>query len=162
MSMKPPADALIARAAQARAEGGTWETVGKHVRRAARTVRKWPLVYPERWAEAMRFANRRVIDDAASESVLVLRELIHSASDKVRQTAAWRLIYQRLELCKIELHAALAAAVTTPQPPSEAHLIAALVEAHPHDQLLRFAANMLKAPAVQRLVLQSNEAAGGN
>ena len=161
MSKNPLADSVLARAAHARAEGGNWEAVGKAVRRAARTVRKWPLLYPERWAEAMRVANRQVIDDAAGESVLVLRQLVRSSSEKVRQTAAWHLIYQRLELCKIELHAALAAAFATPQPPSDAHLIASLLEAHPHDQLFRHALNMLDAPVRQRLALQSEEAGRG-
>ncbi|MCI0701424.1 MAG: hypothetical protein L0241_10120, partial [Planctomycetia bacterium] len=94
-------------------------------------------------------------------SVLVLRQLVRSSSEKVRQTAAWHLIYQRLELCKIELHATLAAAFATPQPPSDAHLIAALLEAHPRDQLLRFAANVLNAPVLQRLALQTAEAGRG-
>ena len=158
---KPPTDSLLALAALARAEGGNWETAGKNARRAARTVRKCPLLYPDRWAEAMRAAGRQVIDDAASESVLVLRQLVRSPSDKVRQTAAWRLIYQRLELCKIELQAALAAAFATPHPPSDAYLIAAFVEAHPRDQLIRLAANLLKAPVPQCLDVQPDEAAGG-
>ena len=159
---KPPADSLLALAAQVRAEGGNWETAGKHAHRAERTVRKWPLLYPERWAEAMRAASRQVIDDAASESVLVLRQLVRSSSDKVRQTAAWRLVYQRLELCKIELQAAVAAACATPPPPSEAQLIADFVEAHPRDQLIRFAANLLQARVPQCLDIPGDKAAGGN
>ena len=98
MPKNPPADSVLARAAHARAEGGNWEAAGKEVRRAARTVRKWPILYPERWAAAMRVARRQVIDDAADEGVLVLRQLARSTSDKVRQKAAWHLIYQRLEL----------------------------------------------------------------
>jgi hypothetical protein len=162
MSKKPPADSLLALAAQARAEGGSWEAVGKQVRRAARTVRKWPLLYPERWAQAMRVASRQVIDDAASESVLVLRQLVRSPSEKIRQTAAWRLIFQRLELCKIELHAAMAAALATPHPPSDAQLVAAFVEAHPREQLIRLAANLLNARVPQCLAVPRDEATGGN
>ena len=160
MPMKPPADSLVARAAQTRAEGGNWEAVGKAVRRAARTVRKWPFLYPELWTAAMRVAHRQVIDDAADESVLVMRQLARSPVEKVRQKAAWHLIYQRLELCKIELQAAVAAACAMPRPPSEAQLIADLVEAHPHDQLLRFAANLLAAPVSRCLNVRSDEAVG--
>ncbi len=156
---KPPSESVLARAAEARAEGGSWDVVGMKVCRSPHTVRKWPLMYPDRWDAAMRAAGRRVIDDAAAESVFILRQLVRTGNDKLRQQAAWRLIYQRLELSKIELRAA---ALAAPPPPSDAQLIAAFVEAHPRDQLIRLAANLLNARVPQRLAVQGDEAAGGS
>ena len=149
----------MARAAAARAEGGNWEVVGKRVNRSPHTVRKWPLMYPDRWADAMRVAHRNVIDDAAAEGVLMLRQLVRAQDDKLRRQAAWHLVYQRLELSKLELRAAVLAA---PPPPSDAQLIAAFVEAHPRDQLIRLAANLLNARVPQCVVVPPAEAAGGS
>ena len=59
-----------------------------------------------------------------------------SHSSKVRQTAAWHLIYQRLEVFKLE---AQVAARLPPPPPSDAQLIADFVAAHTPEQLKRLA-----------------------
>jgi hypothetical protein len=146
---KPPSDTLLALAAEARAEGGNWVAAGERAGRSARTVRRWPLMYPERWREAMRVAARRAVDDAAAESVFVLRQLVRDKNKKLSLKAAWYLLHQRLEQNRIELQAA---ALLPPPPPSEAQLIADLMDAHPPEQLLRFAANVLNSPASKRLL----------
>src|SRR6188472_3884495 len=99
---KPPSESVFTRAVEARAAGNSWEAVGRMVHRSARAVRRWPRLYAERWAAALRASGRAIIDDAANESVYILRELLRSKDDKIRAVAAWRLIYQRLEQCKIE------------------------------------------------------------
>jgi hypothetical protein len=156
---KPPPDSVLARAAEARAEGNSWKVVGEIVSQSEHTVRKWPRVYPDRWEAATRAADRRVIDAAAAEGVCVLRQLIRSLDNKIKLKAAWHLIYQRLELAKIELQAATALAA--PPAPSDAQLIAAFVEAQPRDQLIKLAANLLNARVPKRITVSGDEAAGG-
>jgi hypothetical protein len=153
---QPPPDSLLSRAAEARAEGHGWAAVGQEVGRSPETVRRWPQLYPDRWAAAREAAARRVIEDAAAEGVCTLRQLIRSADDKVRLQAAWHLVYVQLELAKLAQRAA-----ANPPPPSDAQLIAAFVEAHPRDQLIRLAANLLNARVPQRLTLPADEATGG-
>ncbi len=138
---KPPPESVFVRAAQARAAGSGWEAVAKLVGRSAHTVRKWPHAYPDRWAAALRTAERTAIDSAAAESVLILRDLLRSEDDKVRVQAAWRLVYQRLEQHKIELKAA---AQRPPEPPSDAHRLADFVRNHTHEQLCEIAVNVLR------------------
>ena len=87
---KPPSDSVLFRAVDSRAAGASWEAVAKLVDRSPHTVRKWPLMYAQRWTAALRAAERTVIDSAAAESVLVLRELLRSKEDKIRVEAAWR------------------------------------------------------------------------
>jgi hypothetical protein len=153
---KPPPVSVLARAAELRAEGSAWKYVGEAVGRSPETVRRWPQVFPDLWAAAVRAAQRRVIDDAADEAVCVLRQLIRTDDPKIRHQAAWHLIYQRLELTKAEL---AAAAHADPPPPSDAQLIADFVEAHPRDQLIKLAANLLDAPLSERLALSGLRAA---
>ena len=129
---KPPSDSVFARAVEARASGGSWEAVAKQVRRSAHTVRKWPRMYAERWASALRAAELAVIDSSAMESVHVLRELLRSKSDKVRVEAAWRLIYQRLEQCKIQQKPGGSIPLELS---SDAHRIAAFAKEHSDEEL---------------------------
>ena len=159
---KPPPDSVLARAAEARAEGNCWRVVGEIVRRHEHTVRKWPRMYPDRWDAALRAAARRTIDDAAAEGTLMLRNLVRVADDDLRLKAAWRLIYQRLQIAKLEVQAA---ALAPPPPPSEAQLIAQFVEGQSREQLIALATNLaasLLNPRVpQRLAVQADAAPGG-
>ena len=98
---------------EARASGSGWVAVAKLVKRSPHTIRKWPRIYAERWALALRAAGRVIVDDAANESVLILRQLLQCKDDKLRAEAAWRLIYQRLEQCKLEQKAGGAIAIAT-------------------------------------------------
>ena len=153
LPMKPPPDSLLVRAAEARAEGNCWKVVAETVKRSEETVRKWPVRYPDRWDAALRVAARRTIDDAAAEGTFVLRNLVRvGEDDEVRRKAAWHLIYQRLEVAKLE---AQAAALAGPPPPSDAQRIADFVNAHTREQLVAHATNLavglLKDQAPQRL-----------
>jgi hypothetical protein len=102
-------------------------------------------MYPERWNAAMLLAQRRLIDDAAAEGICILRTLLMSPNPKIQQLAAWHLVFQRLELAKLELKAA---ALAPPQPPTQAQLITKFVEAHSREQLIQLATNLLDARAL--------------
>ena len=154
---KPPSESVLSRAVEARAEGNCWRVVGAMVQRSEHTVRKWPQMYPDRWGAAIRAATRRVIDDAATESVFVLRELIRALDTKTRLKAAWYLVQQRLEVSKLEVQAA---ALAAPPPPSDAQLIAAFVEAQPREQLIKLAANLLNVRVPERVTVSRAEATG--
>jgi hypothetical protein len=100
---KPPSDRLLFRAAEARAQGKSWATIGKLVRRSPHTVCKWPRSYARRWDAALRAANRAVVELAAAQAVVALQNLLTCENDGIRATAAWRLLYQRLEQWKIDM-----------------------------------------------------------
>ena len=145
---KPPSDSVLFRAVESRAAGNSWEAVAKLVRRSPHTVRKWPQMYSQRWIAALRKAERTVIDSAAAESVLVLRELLRSVEEKVRVEAAWRLVFQRLELNKIEHKAK--ERLSQPEPPTAAQLIAQFLEAHSHEHMAQLAESARRFPLVKR------------
>jgi hypothetical protein len=153
MTPKPPPEALLLRAAEARAEGNSWKVVAEQVHRSPLTVCKWPRMYPDRWAAALREAERRAIDDAGAEGVCVLRELIRAGDPKVRQIAAWHLIYQRLEILKLELKAAAFAAAP---PPEDAERIAQFARSHSNEQLIRIVTNLFQAGIPKCLVVPAH------
>jgi len=137
---KPPPDALIARAAAARASGSSWEAVGKLVSRSPHTVCKWPQTYPEHWEAALRAAARAGVDYAAAQSMIVLRNLLASDNEKVRAEAAWRLLYQRLEQWKIEQKAG--GAGPSEPIPTDAYIIAQSVKSTTHEERIKLLANL--------------------
>ena len=98
---KPPSDRALTFAAQLRTEGLTWPAVAKQLRRSVHTVRKWPMVFAERWKAAQGEAERRVAADAEGESVLILRQLLRADDDKIRATAARSLVGLRIDLLLI-------------------------------------------------------------
>jgi hypothetical protein len=107
----------------------------------------------------MRAATRQAVDDAAAESVFVLRQIARGDDTKLRVQAAKSLIYQRIELTRMELQAA---AQLPPPPPSDAQLIAEFVRGHSREQLIQLAANLLNGPVPRCLSLQPDEPAGGS
>ena len=141
---KPPSDDLLARAAELRAGGATWDAVAAKLNRSADTVRKCPALYPDRWQAALHNGERRLVAEAGAESVLVLRTLLRSDDEKVRRDAARFLIYLRLELAKLDQKAGQAP--TSPAPTSDAARLVAFLEGHSDEQLARLAANLSPAP----------------
>jgi hypothetical protein len=141
---KPPSDELLARAAELRAAGSTWDAVAAKLNRAADTVRRWPILYPDRWQSALRAAERRLVSEAGAESVLVLRTLLRSDDEKVRRDAARFLIYLRLELAKLDQKAS--GEPPTPQPTSDTARLVAFLEGHTDEQLDRLVSELHGAP----------------
>jgi hypothetical protein len=105
MYFKPPSDRQLRLAAEQRASGSNWIVVGKRLRRAAETVRKWPLLYPDRWKAAQIEAERSIAADAEGESVFILRQLLRADDDKTRWNAAKLLLHLRVDLVRLQLRA---------------------------------------------------------
>jgi hypothetical protein len=86
---------LVARAAELRAGGASWDAVAAKLRRSANTVSRWPSLYPDAWAAELRRAADRFAADAAAEAVLVLRSLLRSDDDKIKRDAGRLLLRLR-------------------------------------------------------------------
>lgn len=109
---QPPSDDVLAKAAELRAAGSSWEAVARRVRRAVRTVGGWPRKYADRWAAALVRAERRLAAQADGESVLTLRTLLLSDDERVRWRAATALLARRLERDKLDRKTAAAPPTT--------------------------------------------------
>jgi hypothetical protein len=98
---KPPPEKTLIRAVEARAAGYSWETVAKLVQRSAQTVRQWPRRFPTEWDAALQVAQQQAVVQAGNEAVGVLRRLMSSKDERISHLAAWRLIYQRVEMARL-------------------------------------------------------------
>jgi hypothetical protein len=96
---------LLALAAELRAGGTPWEAVAARVKRRPDTCRRWPDEYPDDWRQAYAEAERRMLADAGSEAVLVMRRLLRSEDDKVCRDVARTLAALRADLRKSERRA---------------------------------------------------------
>ena len=92
---EPALHALIARAAEMRAEGETWPVVAAAVCRSATTVQKWPKQHAKRWKQVFARAEAALLKDASSEAVHTLRKLLRSKVPKVQQDSAQKLLLLR-------------------------------------------------------------------
>ena len=81
-------DTLLAVAAELRAAGHTWDGVALKVRRKARTVRRWPARYPDRWETTYRAAQLRRFDEIHNEASAHLLGLLRDPDAAVRKAAA--------------------------------------------------------------------------
>jgi hypothetical protein len=144
---KPPAESVLARAAELRAAGSSWESVAAKLNRAADAVRKWPTLYPAQWQAALHTAERRLVCETSAEAVLILRNLLRSDDEKVRRDAARFLIDLRLELFKLDR---TSAADSPPQLTSDAARLVAFLEGHSDDELDRLVADMQHVPVPGR------------
>ena len=130
---KPPPDHLLAKAADRRAGGASWDAVAAQVGRAADTVRKWPAAYPAAWKKLLRAAERQLVRDATAESVHTLRRQLRSDDEKTSREAAQKLIQFRVALGRRGKRAKAAPT----KPPSELMRTAAYLETLSDDQLTR-------------------------
>jgi hypothetical protein len=87
-----PSDELLRTAAELRAGGASWAVVGKAVGRSAGTVRHWPWIFAVRWAEVLAQASTDLLNEAAAESLLVLRRQLRSKSELASRDAAGKII----------------------------------------------------------------------
>jgi hypothetical protein len=142
---KPPPESVLARAAELRAGGSSWEAVAEVVRRAADTVRQWPARYPDRWQAALHAAERRVAGEITAEAVIVLRRLLRSKNERVARDAARALIDLRIGLARLDQQAAPADA-TSPSLPSDAQQLVTFLEGHTDEELARLAAQLYAPP----------------
>jgi hypothetical protein len=141
---QPPSDELFARAAETRASGLTWESVGKEVKRAARTVRRWPIKYADRWAAAFLRAERNLAAQADGESVYTLRRLLMSNDERIRWHAAKCLIARRIDRDKIERKSPAVSPITLT---SDATRLIAFLDGHSDEELAAITAEFAQLPA---------------
>ena len=123
--------ALVAVAAEHRAAGASWSTVGQHVKRSADACRRWPKEYPEVWAEAIAAAEDRVIAEAGAEALLTLRNLLRSPDAKVARDAAQALTQMRTRFLAAKIPDRPAHPVDDIKELSDAQVLALLDELHP-------------------------------
>ena len=83
-----PTDAELARAAEMRTGGETWQKVADELGRTLTAVKQWPGNYSDRWLPLLAMAEAELLQDLNSESLLTLRQLLRSKSDPVRQRAS--------------------------------------------------------------------------
>lgn len=134
--MPSPSDKNLARAANLRAAGCSWESVAAKLGRAVETVLKWPD--DERWPAAFADAEKRLAVEVGAEAVLVLRNLLRAEDEKVRRDAARFLLELRFRLI-----APPDPADELPSPRSaDARRLVAFLEGHSDDELARLAATV--------------------
>lgn len=136
---RSPSDDQLARAAELRAAGSSWDIVAAKLHRAVDTVRRWPCLDPKRWQSALHAAEHRLLAEVGAESVLVLRALLRSNDDKVRRDAARTLVELRLELAQRD---STTSADAAPPLTSAARDLVAFLEGHSDEELARLAANL--------------------
>jgi HEAT repeat protein len=119
-------------AAELRAQGATWETIGLKLQRQPGLLRRWTKVYSEEWERLLKEAEERLSRLAGNESRAVLRELLRSKKSTVRLAAAERLARLRMqEKAKEqppEAHADVAAFIAAAEDMSDEELEEFLVE----------------------------------
>jgi HEAT repeat protein len=103
-------------AAELRAAGATWETIGEVLGRREFVLTRWARVYGDDWQRLLREAEERAVRQRSSESRAKLRAMLRHESSRVRLAAADNLVRQRL------------AEKATETPPDHRVELAALVE----------------------------------
>ncbi len=102
---KPPSDRTLEEAAEHRACGLTWPAVAEKIGWSVHTIKHWPRYFADRWAAAYSRAERRLLADASAHSIVVLRNMLQSASEKNRREAARILLHYRISIDKLLLRA---------------------------------------------------------
>ena len=88
--------ALLAVAADLRANGCSWEAIAQKVGRSPDTCRHWPLRFPAAWRPLFRAAEEQTIAATASKSLAILRTLLRDECEQVRIVAAQTILRGRL------------------------------------------------------------------
>ena len=143
MPYKPPPETVFARVVEARA-------AGQRLDRRGQTGPAIPAHHPQVASHLCRALGPRpppsarlIVDDAANESVLILRKLLDCKDEKLRAEAAWRLIYQRLEQTRIEKKTSGAIEIV---PRSDAYKFEAFMKETTHDERMQILASFFRGP----------------
>jgi hypothetical protein len=95
---------LLTTAAELRSGGYSWDSVASQVHRSVKTVRQWPLRYPNDWKLFYRQAQKKRHEEAASEALCCLRHLLQGEDERVRVKAADCLLkFEQMEEVEEEL-----------------------------------------------------------
>src|SRR5215468_8896900 len=78
-------------AAELRAAGATWETIGEKVERHPNVVIRWTSVYRDEWDKLLREAERRVKQLGTDETRSTMRMLLRHDDARLRVSAADQL-----------------------------------------------------------------------
>lgn len=106
MIQPPPSPAvenLIQVAAEMRATGSKWESVGTKVGRSPETCRRWPAIHPEVWKRHFRAAAMQFAEDCATEALVFLRMLARSKEEKTCLQACKIMLQTSTDLRKLEV-----------------------------------------------------------
>ena len=98
----PTVESMIQVAAEMRAAGSNWESVGTKVGRRPETCRRWPAIHPELWKRHFRAAATQFAEDCATEARVFLRMLARSQDEKVRLQACKIMLQTCMDLRKLE------------------------------------------------------------
>jgi hypothetical protein len=83
-------------AAELRALGATWETIGEVLGRRAFVLTRWVRIYPDEWEVFLREAEERAERKRTSELRSMLKEMLRHESSRVRRATAENLRRERL------------------------------------------------------------------
>ncbi len=83
-------------AAELRAAGATWETIGEVLGRKPFVLTRWARVYRDDWQQYLRDAEERALGPLSSEARAKLRALLRHESSRVRLKAADQYVRRRL------------------------------------------------------------------
>jgi hypothetical protein len=83
-------------AAELRAAGATWETIGEVLDRKPFVLTRWARVYSDDWRRYLRDAGEWLLRQGSSEWRAKLQALLRHPSSRVRLATADQLLRQRL------------------------------------------------------------------
>ncbi len=78
-------------AAELRAAGATWETIGEKLKRHPNLVIRWTSLYREDWQRLSREAEARIAQQGTNESRAAMRLMLRHKNSKVRIRAVDQL-----------------------------------------------------------------------
>ncbi len=79
---------LLHTAVEMRFDCKTWEEVGRHLHRSARTCRRWPLLYPFEWNRYYAGLRNSYLMDHCRECLARLRNHMRSDNPRISLAAA--------------------------------------------------------------------------
>ena len=86
----PPPPEVLRRAAEMRANGNSWEFVGRKLGVDADAARAWADADPVAWRQAVAHARTEITRDGIAEATVAFRQQLRSDDDRtVRDAAGW-------------------------------------------------------------------------
>jgi hypothetical protein len=83
---------LIFKAAEMRAAGLSWASIGRELGRDESTCRNWQVTYRLHWRRIMAAVERHAVLEGAAEARAILRLLMRDTKDKEKQLDAAKLL----------------------------------------------------------------------
>src|SRR5262245_57593068 len=83
-------------AAELRAAGATWETIGEVLGRKPFVLTRWARVYRDGWRGFLRYAEDRLLQQCDSDARTKLRALLRHESSRVRLKTADQYMRRRV------------------------------------------------------------------